>query len=67
MTTSATFSISVSGPVITSLRSASGPAYGDTPVVISGTGLSCPAGQAGCRVSVTFGGKPGGGRAHTGQ
>jgi Putative Ig domain/IPT/TIG domain len=58
MTTSATFSISVSGPVITSLRPASGPAYGDTPVVISGTGLSCPAGQAGCRVSVTFGGKP---------
>jgi large repetitive protein len=58
MTTSATFSISVSGPVITSVRPASGPAYGDTPVVISGTGLSCPAGQAGCRVSVTFGGKP---------
>ncbi len=58
MTTSATFSISVSGPVIASLRPASGPAYGGTPVVISGTGLSCPAGQAGCRVSVTFGGKP---------
>ncbi len=59
MTTSQALSISVSGPVITSLRPASGPAYGDTPVTITGTGLSCPAGQVRCRVSVTFGGKPG--------
>jgi Putative Ig domain/IPT/TIG domain len=58
MTASAALSISVSGPVITSLRPDSGPTYGDTPVIISGTGLSCPAGAAGCRVSVTFGGKP---------
>jgi large repetitive protein len=58
MTASAALSISVSGPVITSLRPASGPTYGDTPVVISGTGLSCPAGAAGCTVTVTFGGKP---------
>jgi uncharacterized protein (TIGR03437 family) len=58
MTASAALSISVSGPVITSLRPSSGPAYGDTPVVISGTGLSCPAGSAGCKVTVTFGGKP---------
>jgi hypothetical protein len=58
MTASAALSISVSGPVITSLRPSSGPAYGDTPVVISGTALSCPAGSAGCKVTVTFGGKP---------
>jgi hypothetical protein len=58
MTASAALSISVSGPVITSLRPDSGPTYGDTPVIISGTGLSCPAGAPGCRVSVTFGGKP---------
>ena len=58
MTASTALSISVSGPVITSLRPDSGPTYGDTPVVITGTGLSCPAGRAGCRVSVTFGGKP---------
>jgi hypothetical protein len=56
--TSQTLSISVSGPVITELKPDSGPVYGDTPVVITGTGLSCPAGQAGCKVTVTFGGKP---------
>ena len=58
MTASATFSISVSGPVITALRPASGPTFGDTPVIITGTGLSCPAGVRGCTVTVTFGGHP---------
>jgi len=56
--TSQTLSISVSGPVITALRPDSGPTFGDTPVLITGTGLSCPVGRARCRVSVTFGGKP---------
>jgi hypothetical protein len=58
--TSATLSISVSGPVISALRPDRGPSFGFTPVVITGTGLSCPAGQprrAGCRVKVAFGGK----------
>jgi hypothetical protein len=59
MTVSQAFSISVSGPVITAIKPDSGPTYGDTPVIITGTGLSCPAGQAGCKVTVTFGGKPG--------
>jgi Putative Ig domain/IPT/TIG domain len=58
MTASVSLSISVSGPVITSVSPASGPVYGDTPVIISGTGLSCPAGARGCTVTVTFGGKP---------
>jgi hypothetical protein len=58
MTTSQPLSISVSGPVITALRPASGPTYGDTPVIITGTGLSCPAGVRGCTVTVTFGGHP---------
>jgi IPT/TIG domain len=58
MTASAALSISVSGPVITSLRPPSGPVYGDTPVIITGTGLSCPAGAAGCHASVTFGATP---------
>ena len=58
MTASQPLSISVSGPVITSLRPASGPTYGDTPVIITGTGLSCPAGVRGCTVTVTFGGHP---------
>jgi hypothetical protein len=57
-TTSQALSIAVSGPVITGIRPASGPVYGDTPVIITGTGLSCPTGAAGCHVSVTFGGKP---------
>jgi hypothetical protein len=55
--TSKTLSISVSGPVITALRPDRGPSFGFTPVVITGTGLSCPAGQAGCHVKVSFGGK----------
>jgi hypothetical protein len=59
MTASQAFSISVSGPVITQVKPDKGPTYGDTPVTITGTGLSCPAGQAGCKVTVTFGGKPG--------
>jgi hypothetical protein len=58
MTASQPLSISVSGPVITSLRPASGPTYGDTPVIITGTGLSCPAGLRGCTVTVAFGGHP---------
>lgn len=57
-TASQALSITVSGPVMTSLSPASGPPYGDTPVIIRDTGLSCPPGQAGCRVTVTFGGKP---------
>ena len=58
VTASQPLSISVSGPVITGLRPASGPTYGDTPVIITGTGLSCPAGVRGCTVTVTFGGHP---------
>jgi large repetitive protein len=55
MTASATLSISVSGPVITGLNPDRGPSFGFTPVLITGTGLSCPPGQRGCRVTVTFG------------
>jgi hypothetical protein len=55
MTATATLWISVSGPVITALRPDSGPFFGLTPVLITGTGLSCPPGQRGCRVTVTFG------------
>jgi hypothetical protein len=55
--TSQTLSISVAGPVITRLRPDRGPSFGFTAVVITGTGLSCPPRQAGCRVTVTFGGK----------
>jgi Putative Ig domain/Glycine rich protein/IPT/TIG domain len=58
MTASAALAITVSGPVITSLRPDSGPQYGDTPVIITGTGLSCPAGESGCKVTVTFGTHP---------
>jgi hypothetical protein len=58
VTVKVSLSITVSGPVITGIKPDSGPTYGDTPVVITGTGLSCPAGQAGCAVTVTFGGKP---------
>jgi len=58
MTASAALSIAVSGPVITSLSPDHGPAYGDTPVRIFGSGLSCPAGERGCKVSVSFGAKP---------
>jgi Putative Ig domain/IPT/TIG domain len=58
MTASAALSISVSGPVITSLNPNHGPAFGNTEVLISGTGLSCPAGVRGCQVTVTFGGRP---------
>jgi hypothetical protein len=55
MTATATLSITVSGPVITGLRPDRGPFFGLTPVLITGTGLSCPPGQRGCRVTVTFG------------
>jgi polyisoprenoid-binding protein YceI len=55
--TSGTLSISVSGPVITAIRPDSGPSFGFTPVLITGTGLSCPAGDHSCRVTVTFGGR----------
>jgi Putative Ig domain/IPT/TIG domain len=58
MTASQTLSISVSGPVITAIRPDSGPVFGFTALEITGTGLSCPARQAGCKVTVTFGGKP---------
>jgi hypothetical protein len=58
MTASAPLSIAVSGPVVTGLRPASGPPFGDSPVIISGTGLTCPAGQPSCKVSVTFGSHP---------
>ena len=58
MTASQPLSISVSGPVITSLPGACGPTYGGTPVIITGTGLSCPPGVRGCTVTVTFGGHP---------
>jgi hypothetical protein len=34
-----------------------GPSYGFTPVLITGTGLSCPAGDNACKVTVTFGGR----------
>jgi hypothetical protein len=53
--TSQTLSISVSGPVITGLRPDRGPFFGSTPVLITGTGLSCPPFQRRCRVTVTFG------------
>jgi hypothetical protein len=55
--TSGTLSISVSGPVITAIRPDSGPSFGFTPVLITGTGLSCPAGDHSCQVTVTFGGR----------
>jgi Putative Ig domain/IPT/TIG domain len=58
MTASKTLSISVSGPVITAIRPDSGPVTGFTPLEITGTGLSCPARDTGCKVTVTFGGKP---------
>jgi hypothetical protein len=58
MTASAALSVSVTGPVITELRPDSGPAYGRTPVIIVGTGLSCPRIAARCQVRVTFGGRP---------
>jgi hypothetical protein len=47
-------SISVSGPVVTSLTFELGvPSY----VLIQGTGLACPPAQRSCRVSVSFGGQ----------
>ena len=58
MTASGALSISVSGPVVTALSPDSGPPYGDTPVLIKGTGLACPPGEPSCRVSVSFGGHP---------
>jgi hypothetical protein len=54
--TSQMLSISVSGPLVTAIRPGSGPMFGDTPVVITGTGLSCRAGDRSCKVTVTFGG-----------
>jgi len=58
MTANATLSITVSGPMITAIRPDSGPVTGFTALEITGTGLSCPARDAGCKVTVTFGGKP---------
>jgi hypothetical protein len=58
MTASGALSISVSGPVVTALSPHSGPPYGDTPVLIKGTGLACPPGKPSCRVTVTFGSTP---------
>jgi hypothetical protein len=58
MTATQALSITVIGPVITALRPDSGPTYGDTPVIITGTNLTCPAGAVGCHVSVTFGSNP---------
>jgi putative Ig domain-containing protein/IPT/TIG domain-containing protein len=58
MTASGALSISVSGPVVTALSPASGPPYGDTPVLIKGTGLACPPGKPSCRVTVTFASTP---------
>jgi hypothetical protein len=49
--------ISFAAPEVTALRPARGPAFGDTPVLITGTGLSCPPRAPGCKVMVTFGGK----------
>ncbi len=57
MTTTPTLSISVSGPVITKLQPDRGPSFGLTPVVITGTALSGPAGGRSCTVTVTFGGR----------
>jgi hypothetical protein len=53
MTASQALSISVSGPVVTSLTLEPGvPSF----VLIEGTGLACPPGERSCRVSVSFGG-----------
>lgn len=53
MTASRALSISVSGPVVTSLTLELGvPLF----VLINGTGLACPPGEPSCRVSVSFGG-----------
>jgi len=58
MTASTTLSITVSGPVITAILPDSGPVTGFTALEITGSGLACPARDAGCKVTVTFGGKP---------
>jgi len=55
MTASAALSIAVSGPVVTSVQPDNGPDYGGTPVIIDGTGLSCPPNDGSCTVQVTFG------------
>ena len=57
--TSGWLSITVSGPAVTGVRPHVGPAFGRTPVRITGSGLSCPRFDPFCRVSVTFGGRPG--------
>jgi Putative Ig domain/IPT/TIG domain len=57
--TSGWLSITVSGPVVTGVRPHVGPAFGHTPVRITGSGLSCPRFGPFCRVSVTFGGRQG--------
>jgi hypothetical protein len=56
MTASAVLSISVSGPAITAVQPDNGPDFGGTPVMITGTGLSCPPNDGSCTVQVTFGG-----------
>ncbi len=58
LTATKVLSIAVSGPAVTGVQPHSGPAHGDTPVRITGTGLSCPRFDRFCQVSVTFGGRP---------
>jgi len=47
--------ISYNAPVITGLNPDRGPSFGFTPVLITGTGLACPAHDYSCKVTVTFG------------
>ena len=54
--TSGWLSITVSGPAVTGVRPHVGPAFGHTPVRITGSDLSCPRFDPFCRVSATFGG-----------
>jgi hypothetical protein len=49
--------ITYNTPVITGLNPDRGPSFGFTPVLITGTGLACPAGDRSCKVTVTFGGR----------
>jgi hypothetical protein len=49
--------ITYTAPVITGLTPDRGPSFGFTPVLITGAGLACPAGDRSCQVTVTFGGR----------
>jgi len=51
----ASVTISYKAPVITRLSPDRGPSYGFTPVLITGSGLACPAHDYSCKVTVTFG------------